>query len=86
MMSYILLLIGMTLDIVSCFLDVKKILYGVGSSGIPVIPLIFYWFFVATQSQYAFLEQLFLFIILLIFHIFVQYGIPLFIRKYFQNK
>ncbi len=75
-MSYILLIVGMTLDIISCLMYLKIAVTGIGSSGIPIISLFFYWIYVELQSNYNFLNKIHLFFLLLLFHIIFQYIIP----------
>ncbi len=85
-MSYFLLISGMAIDIISCFLFLKITITGKGSSGIPIITLFLYWIYVELQPEYNILCKIYIFGLLFLFHIIVQYIIPIFAKLFLGNK
>lgn len=75
-MAWIFLILGIVIDVFSCYLYVKRIMKGVGPSGIPGISVFLYMFFVVAQFNYTFAQKLVTFICLFYLHYILQYAIP----------
>ncbi|MDT4952041.1 MAG: hypothetical protein QOJ02_179 [Acidobacteriota bacterium] len=72
---WFLLILGIAMDLLTLYLNLRRIKNEYGASGIPVIPLIFY-LIVGMGIKFSGVNGLFVLGIMLIFHISCQYLIP----------
>lgn len=78
-----LVTIGVLVDLFSCFLLVRRNKTGIGPSGLPMVTLIvFYLLPLLVTKRSVFTSSYWLdCLVLLFFHAFVVFGIPVFHRK-----
>jgi len=79
-----LLYLGILIDIISCYCEIKRVIKGFGPSGIPVIPLLIYWFVVLYNYEIIIYSRGVDFILFTLFHGLCYFGIPSVFSKIYK--
>jgi len=85
-LSFLILGIGLVIDIMSCLLNSKKVIKHSGLSGIPAVSLVIYLLVFLWDTKLIIVAK---FVDILLFigvHIFFQYVIPYFFEKIYSTK
>lgn len=84
----IIVVLGMIIDIFSCFLFIRRVYKGYGASGMPMVTLIVCYFMpiVMTNNTILTASVWLDLLLLLLFHIFVVYVIPIAVYKQHRDK
>lgn len=81
---YLLFFLGISIDLLSCFLNIRRVKYGRGASGLIGVSLILFYFFpliyikIPIITKYYFLD----FFVLFFIHVSLVIIIPRIYRKY----
>lgn len=82
----LLIIIGLFIDVVSCYWEIGTLIKGKGPSRILLVPAILYGIGLGLHGkllfEYAFLD----FVLLLLFHGFIQVAIPKFVSLFVDNR
>lgn len=84
----IVIAMGVLLDLLSCFLFVRRNKKGFGASGLPVVTFVIFYFIPILVTERSVLTHYFWLdcLILLCFHVLVVFVIPIFHKKWIARN
>lgn len=84
--SFLILGVGLVIDVMSCFFNSKKVIKHSGVSGIPVVSLVIYLLVFLWDKELIVVAKYIDILLFIGIHILLQYGIPAILQRLYSAK